>query len=41
MRAWCEALLYGLEKPRPIVTLDTSYTPWVSLTGLLHTSMRS
>ncbi len=41
MRALFEALFDGLEKPHPILTMDTSETPWVSLTCLLHTSMSS
>jgi len=32
MRAWCEALWYGVEKPRPLLTIDTSSLPLLSLT---------
>jgi hypothetical protein len=41
MRALFEALFDGLEKPHPLLTMDTSETPWVSLPCLLNTSMSS
>ena len=35
MRALFEARLYGVDKPRPLLTMDTSSLPLLSLTGLL------
>jgi len=35
MRELFEALLYGIEKHRPILTIDSSYTPSVSLRCML------